>query len=91
MLVKAFLSLCNLICNVILGIFDILPDFPEAARLAISDFFDLIFSNCSLISFFLPVDFAVSVLLCSVAVMNFDKIYKVLMWVLRKIPALGIE
>lgn len=91
MLIKAFLALCKVIINIILNIFDVLPDFPEAARTAIDSFFNLIFENCSFISFFVPLDFCVICLTASVAIMNFDKVYKVIMYVLRKIPTLNIK
>ena len=91
MLIKALLELCDVIVNLVLTVFDLLPDFPEVARIAIDSFMELIFSNCSLLSFFLPIDYCVTVCLCAVAIMNFDKVFKVLMFVLRKIPMLGIE
>lgn len=91
MLIKIFLSLCELVINAILVIFEVLPDFPEEARLAIDGFFDLIFSNCSLISFFIPVDYCLALLGVAVAIESFNGIYKVLMWALKKIPMLGIE
>ena len=91
MLIKALLELCDVVVNLILNIFDTLPDFPEQARLAVDSFLELIFSNCSLISFFLPIDYCIIILGCSIAVMNFDKVFKVLMFVLKKIPMLGIE
>lgn len=93
MLIKALLELCDVIVNLVLTVFDMfpLPDFPEVARIAIDSFMELIFSNCSLLSFFLPIDYCVTVCLCAVAVMNFDKAFKVLIFVLRKIPMLGIE
>lgn len=91
MLVKALLSLCSMSLEFVLNIFDLLPDFPQAAVDAIDSYLNLIFSNCSLISFFIPVDYCVALLAIAVAIANFDFFYKIVMWILKKIPILDIK
>ena len=84
MLVEALGNLGVQILNAVLNILDVLPDMPQTVVSALSNFFDLVFDNCSLIGFFVPLPLVV-------LVVNFEHIYAGVMWILRKIPVLGIE
>lgn len=91
MIIEALCWLVENILNGILALLDVLPDFPEAFVNIINQFFDLIFDNLYLISFFVRMDtikIAIPILL---VIVNFERVYKFIMWILRKIPALGIE
>ena len=77
--------------NAVLNILDVLPDMPTSVVAALDDFFDLIFGNLSVLNFFLPVSYVTGFVLVAVLVENFEHIYSAVMWVLRKIPVLGIE
>ena len=54
MLVEALGNLGVQILNAVLNILDVLPDMPQTVVSALSNFFDLVFDNCSLIGFFVP-------------------------------------
>ena len=58
---------------------------------AVLNIFDLVFDNCSLIGFFVPLPLVKILLPLVVLVVNFEHIYAGVMWILRKIPVLGIE
>lgn len=68
-----------------------LPDLPTFLTDSLDSFFDIVFSNISALGFFVrPLTLQILVPL-AIIVLNFDKIYDAIMWVLRKIPMLGIE
>lgn len=75
------------------SIFDFIdiPDLPQSVLDSISSFLDLVFTNISALGFFIrPITLQVLVPL-AIIVINFDKIYDAVIWVLKKIPMLGIE
>ena len=91
MLVEALGNLGGQVLNAVLNILDVLPDMPQTVVSALSNFFDLVFGNCSLIGFFVPLPLVKVLLPLVVLVVNFEHIYAGVMWILRKIPVLGIE
>lgn len=91
MLVEKLIEWGLALLNGILNILDVLPDMPSTVVSALDSFFDLIFGNLTVLNFFLPVSYVATFVLIAVLVNNFERIYAAVMWVLRKIPVLGIE
>lgn len=83
--------------NLIFGLLEIvfgwinLPAFPQQLVDTLTSFEDLIFSNISCLSFFVRISTVKILLPLLLIVVNFDKAYKLTMFILRKIPFLGIE
>ncbi len=83
--------------NLIFGLLEIvfgwinLPAFPQQLVDTLTAFEDLIFSNISCLSFFVRISTVKILLPLLLIVVNFDKAYKLTMFILRKIPFLGIE
>lgn len=68
-----------------------LPAFPEALSNSINSFLNLIFGNLSLLGFFIrPSTLRVAVPIL-VVLMNFEVLYKVIVWIIKKIPFLNIS
>ena len=68
-----------------------LPTFPGDLTSSINSFLDLIFNNLSLLGFFIrPATLVVGIPVL-IILLNFDEVYKFTMWILRKIPFLGIQ
>lgn len=68
-----------------------LPQMPEGITSSIDNFFDLIFNNITLLGFFVrPITFQIAIPVL-IIILNFDKVYKLTIWILKKIPMLGIE
>ena len=78
----------NLLNSVLSGL-DI-PGLPEEANSAIFDFFNLLSSGKHLINFIIPIDLTPYFTLYF-AIFGFEHLYPVIMWILRKIPMLGIK
>lgn len=90
MIVEAIL---NLLKSVITTVFGILPSIPsfDTAKNAINEFMNLIFSNCGLIGVFINVN---TIKLCVpiiIVILNFERIYKLTLWIIKKIPMFGVN
>ena len=90
MILETLLNLIMLLLNVVFGWINI-PQFPEELTSSISSFLDLIFENLSLLGFFVrPVTLTVAIPLL-IILLNFERVYKLVMYIVRKIPFLGIK
>lgn len=67
-----------------------LPDFPAALDAAITSFEDLVFENLSMLGLFVNVDTLKIAVPIFVVIVNFDRLYRLTMWVIRKLP-IGIK
>ena len=68
-----------------------LPQFPEGLSNSLNSFIDLIFDNLNLLGFFIrPVTITILIPVLIILI-NFDKVYKLTMWILKKIPMLNIH
>lgn len=90
MILEAILNLIKILLTFCFSWIN-LPAIPSDITSSISSFFDLIFDNLTLLGFFIrPITFQIAIPLLLV-IINFDKLYKLTMWILRKIPALSIK
>ena len=90
MILEALLNLIKLLLNVVFGWINI-PPFPEELTSSIDGFLDLVFNNLSLLGFFVrPTTLMVAIPLL-IVLLNFERIYKLVMYIVRKIPFLGIK
>ena len=65
--------------------------FPGELTENINSFLDLIFNNLTLLGFFVrPVTLQIAIPIL-IILLNFENLYKLTMWILRKIPMLGIK
>lgn len=68
-----------------------IPAFPQELKNSIDSFFDLIFGNLSMLGFFVrPITLKIVIPLL-IIVINFKYIYKISMWLIKKIPFLNIK
>ena len=68
-----------------------IPSLPQALEESLSDFLDIVFGNLSVLGFFIrPATLSIIIPL-SIVLINFDKIYNFVMFILRKIPFLDIK
>lgn len=90
MIIEMILNLLKNLLFVVFGWIN-LPAMPEEITTSISNFFDLIFDNLTLLGFFIrPITFQIAIPVL-IIILNFDKVYKLTMWILRKIPMLNIK
>jgi len=61
-------------------------NFLLGAKTAIDTYLSLIFDNLDFLSFFVNVNTLKTVALVAVSLYAFEHIYKIMMWIIRKIP-----
>lgn len=91
MLVEALFTAVTWLIDAILNLLDVLPDFPEELVTSVEEFFSLIFDNLSILGFFVPLSTIKILIPLVILVINFEDVYAFVMWLLRKIPFLGIK
>ncbi len=91
MIIELFIKLCS---TFVLFIYSLLPDvpaFPQTLLNSVNKVFDIIFSNLTLLPMFIRIDTIKILVPLLIIVINFEYIYNLVMWVLRKIPGLSIS
>ena len=91
MLGKWMLNLGELIFDIIFAMLGVLPDLPTPIINVIDFIFDLLFDSVSLVSIFLDFNMIKLAIPIFIAIYNFDHLVKLVMFILKKIPILGIE
>lgn len=91
MIIESILNLGISFFGKVLDLLDTLPQIPSNILTAIDDFLDLIFDNLTVLNFFFPVAYVAGFAVAMIAVINFEKIYSFIMWIVRKIPILNIK
>lgn len=91
MLVESLFEVVVWLIDAILDLLDVLPEFPEELVASVEEFFSLIFDNLSILGFFVPLDTVKVLIPLVLLVINFEDVYAFVMWLLRKIPFLGME
>lgn len=90
MIIKGLFSLIISLLNIVFG----WVSFP-AMPLKVDDFFNtlIIYMNGAIgfVWLIVPRDLVLAILPIILVLSNFDKLYSVVMWVLKKIPFLGIQ
>lgn len=86
-------SILNLLYRVITLVFGILPNIPsfEGFENSVDTVFNVIFNNVDLLSCFIRPTSIQLVIPLLIIIINFDKIYKLAMFIIRKIPMLNIN
>lgn len=90
MILEALLNLVFGLLKVCFGWISI-PAFPEQLTSSIDTFLSLIFDNITLLGFFIRPLTLTIVVPVLIILLNFEEVYKITMWVLRKIPFLGMQ
>lgn len=87
-------NLFNILLSSIEVVLSLLPDIPSLPEELLSSaysFIDLIFDNVGLLGLFIPISTIKVVVPLVLLIVNFDKIYKLTLWVLNKIPKIDID
>lgn len=91
MILENFLNILLSSIEVILSILPDIPSLPDELLSSAYSFIDLLFDNVGLLGLFIPISTIKVVVPLVLLIVNFDKIYKLIMWVLNKIPILDID
>lgn len=85
MILEAIMTLCTGVIQLLFSWIK-LPQFPAGAKTAIDTYLSLIFDNLDFLSFFVNVNTFKIVALVAVTLYGFEHIYKIMIWIIRKIP-----
>lgn len=91
MITEVFINIVGGLVNLIFTILPNLPDLPQSAYTSINSFLDLVFNYVGLLDVFVPLQHIKILVPLIIVVVNFEHIYNLVMWVLKKIPALNIN
>lgn len=87
-------GLMNLICKLIMTLLSVIhiPDISASDKQSLFDFVNTILDSAnSLIDLFLPYTLSKALLLIVIAIELAVDVYKIVMWVIRKIPVAGMS
>lgn len=91
MIVEWMIHVGELVFNVIFALLGVLPQMPQAGIQAIDFIFNTMFNAIGLAGIFMDLGFVKILIPITIAIFNFDHIFKFVMFILKKIPILGIE
>lgn len=90
MIFQFILDRLRTVLQTVLGFINI-PNLPDTVLDAVYGFIDMIFDNLGIVGFFIRWETVVVAVPILIAVANLDKIYDGIMWIIRKIPMLGMQ
>lgn len=91
MIGNALLTLGEGIMNVLFMFMGVLPDIDPRINTAIDAFFDFMFAGINLVGVFVDIDMIKILIPVVILIIRADDIIKLVMFVLKKIPVLGIK
>lgn len=90
MIFEAILNMVSALLQLVFGWIN-LPDLPASITSLIDEFFDYIRGGMGIIGIFLDLDVVRVLLPILIVVINFEEVWKFVMFIVRKIPFLGIH
>lgn len=90
MVIEGIFNLFKILLFSVFGFIN-LPDFPEELKNSLNQFLDIVFNGINLFGFFIRPSTIQIVIPILIVIINFDKLYKLTIWILKKIPMLNIE
>lgn len=91
MIVERMADLGLGLIDIIYSLLGVLPSFSEQITNSIDAFFDIIFGAVGLISIFVDIGMVKILVPLVIGIINFDKVIKLVMFVLKKIPVINIK
>lgn len=91
MIVETVMNLLKLLITTIFGVLPNIPNIPQSMQNSILSVINTIFDNLSLIGIFIRPQTIIICVPILLVISNFEKIYEVTLWILKKIPFLGMK
>jgi len=91
MLIEWMMNLGETIFDALFALVGALPALPSEIRTSVDTIFNLMFSGVSLASIFIDLHMVKILIPIEIAVLNFDHIIKLVMFILKKIPLIDIH
>lgn len=91
MIIELVMNLGIGIIDVLFMMLGVLPDFPASVVNVVNGVFDLMFSAINLVGVFVDFNMVKTLIPIVILILNFDKLVKLIIFVIKKIPFIGIE
>ena len=91
MIIKGLFNLIYAFLNVVLTPFQIVPNVPSLFRTIVNYFIDFIMAPVRILLFLTDVNFVKVAIPLVIVIINMEHIWDGIMWVLKKLPFVGIE
>lgn len=75
----------------VMSLLEVLPDMPIQVTNVIDSFFDIIFQGATLVNLFIDINYVGVLFGIYLALVLFINGYKIVMWVLNKVPMIDID
>lgn len=90
MIVSSVMNLIKAVLTTVFGVLPNIPNFATGLQNSINSVLDTIFDNLSLFGVFIRPTSIKLIVPILIVILNFERIYKVTMWIIKKIPFFGI-
>lgn len=87
MILQWLLNILLSIVDIILSFLDVLPQFPETLQTGINTIYSYMVSGVNMVNFLYPLSHLAYVIPIAIAVINFQNVYRIIMWIIHKIPS----
>lgn len=90
MLISLLLDVIYKIISTVLSVIN-LPDIPDAAVSYLNSFKELLVEGVHLLGAYIDLSYIKTLLIIFVTIVLAEELYHLVMWIIKKIPMLGIE
>lgn len=91
MILELLLSAIKGLLNLVVSLLPSLPELPDAFTGNLDTIFEFLRSSLGLFYFFIRPSTVMLALPISLAIVNFEHIYRFSMWIIRKIPFINVK
>lgn len=91
MIVEKLMDIGLYIIDLLFSLIGALPDVPVGVRAAVGSMLEFMFSGINLLAIFCDISFVKLLIPIVIAILNFDKIAKLVIFIIKKIPLAGMQ
>ena len=91
MIIEWLLKAGTLLLTAIFSLLDLLPNMPQTVMNVVDGIFDIMYQGVNLASVFIDFNMVKILIPIIIAIINFDKILSLIMFILKKIPFIAVK
>lgn len=91
MIIEGLFNLIKTFLGVVLTPFEIIPNVPNSIAVYVDRFFAVMDDGLHIVAFFMPAGLVKVAIPVAILIINMEHIWDGIMWVLKKLPFVGIE
>ena len=91
MIIEGIFNLIKTFLGVVLTPFEIIPNVPSAISTYVDRFFLILDEGIQVVAFFMPAGLIKVAIPVFILIINMEKLWSAIMWILKKLPFVGIE